>query len=111
MQVAEKYTEVRRAMADIFERNHRCYGYRQMRASLSRQRVRLSEKEVQRLMKQECLVVAKPKRRRYGSYLGEISPAPETSSTATSRLLLRMRNGSLTLRSSRTRPARCTCPP
>jgi transposase InsO family protein/transposase-like protein len=77
MQVAEKYTEVRRAMADIFERNHRCYGCRRMRASLSRQRVRLSEKVVQRLMKQECLVVAKPKRRRYGSYLGEISPAPE----------------------------------
>ncbi|WP_282412797.1 IS3 family transposase, partial [Pseudomonas sp. PS01299] len=60
-----------------FERNHRCYGYRRMRASLSRQRVRLSEKVVQRLMKQECLVVAKSKRRRYGSYLGEISPAPE----------------------------------
>ena len=30
MQVAEKYTEARRAMADIFERNHRCYGYRRM---------------------------------------------------------------------------------
>ncbi|MDY7067411.1 IS3 family transposase ISAtu3 [Pseudomonas extremaustralis] len=28
-------------------------------------------------MKQECLVVAKPKRRRYGSYLGEITPSPE----------------------------------
>jgi transposase InsO family protein len=28
-------------------------------------------------MKQQCLVVAKPKRHRYGSYLGEISPAPE----------------------------------
>jgi len=28
-------------------------------------------------MKQKCMVVAKPKRRRYGSYLGEISPAPE----------------------------------
>lgn len=77
MQVKDKYTEVRRAIADIFELNHRCYGYRRMRASLSRQRVRLSEKVVQRLMKQECLVVAKPKRRRYGSYLGEISPAPE----------------------------------
>jgi putative transposase len=37
----------------------------------------VSEKVVQRLMKQESLVVAKPKRRRYGSYLGEISPAPE----------------------------------
>lgn len=69
MQVAEKYTEVRRAMADIFESNHRCYGYRRMQAPLSRQRVRLSEKVVQGLMKQECLVVAKPKRRRYGSYL------------------------------------------
>ena len=44
---------------------------------LSRQCVRLSEKVVQRLMKQECLVVAKPKRRRYGSYLGEVSLAPE----------------------------------
>jgi len=32
---------------------------------------------VQRLMKQECLVVAANRRRRYGSYLGEISPAPE----------------------------------
>jgi putative transposase len=44
---------------------------------LTGQRVTLSEKAVQRLMKQESLVVAGPKRRRYGSYLGEISPAPE----------------------------------
>jgi putative transposase len=28
-------------------------------------------------MKQESLLIAKPKRRRYGWYLGEISPAPE----------------------------------
>jgi putative transposase len=28
-------------------------------------------------MKQECLVVAANRKRRYGSYLGEISPAPE----------------------------------
>ena len=68
---------MRRTIADIFELNHRCYGYRRMQATLRRQCVRLSEKVVQRLMKQECLVVAKPKRRRYGSYLGEISPAPE----------------------------------
>lgn len=37
----------------------------------------LSEKVVQRLMKQESLIVAQPKRRRYTSYLGEISTAPE----------------------------------
>lgn len=41
------------------------------------QDVTISEKVVQRLMKQESLVVAKPKRRRYASYLGEISPAPD----------------------------------
>jgi transposase InsO family protein len=46
-------------------------------ASLSRQRVFLSEKVVQRLMKQEQLIVAATKRSRYGSYLGEIGPAPE----------------------------------
>jgi len=52
-------------------------GYRRLQASLARQRASISEKVVQRLMKQESLVVAKPKRRRYGSYLGEISPAPD----------------------------------
>jgi putative transposase len=74
--VADKYLEVRRAMADIFERNRRCYGYRRMQASLGKHSVCISEKVVQRLMKEEHLVAAVPKRRRYGSYLGEISPAP-----------------------------------
>ncbi len=77
LDVADKYVEVRRTIADIFERNHRCYGYRRMQALLTRQRVRISEKVVQRLMKQERLVAAAPKRRRYGSYMGEIGPAPE----------------------------------
>ena len=77
MRGPEKYVGVRRTMADIFEVNHRCYGYRRIRALLRRQHVLVSEKVVQRLMKQECLVVTATKRRRYGSYLGEISPAPE----------------------------------
>ena len=77
LQVVDKYAEARQVMADIFERNYRCYGYRRMRASLTDQSVSISEKVVRRLMKQECLVAATSKRRRYGSYLGEISPAPE----------------------------------
>ena len=75
--VGDKYHSVRQSITDIFESNHRCYGYRRLQASLIRQEVSISEKVVQRLMKQEHLVVAKPKRRRYASYLGEISPAPE----------------------------------
>ena len=76
-EVTDKYAEARRAMADIFERNYRCYGYRRMHASLIEQRVNISEKVVRRLMKQECLVASAVKRRRYGSYMGEVSPAPE----------------------------------
>jgi transposase InsO family protein len=64
-------------MNDIFERNYRCFGYRRMQASLTRQCVSISEKVVQRLMKQECLIAVARKRRRYGSYMGEISPAPD----------------------------------
>lgn len=64
-------------MVDIFERNYRCYGYRRMRASLTGQSVKLSEKVVRRLMKQEALAPVMRKRRRYGSYMGEISPAPD----------------------------------
>jgi len=75
--VGDKYLEVRQAITDIFESNHRCYGYRRLQASLTRQDVAISEKVVQRLMRQESLVVPKPRKRRYASYLGEISPAPE----------------------------------
>lgn len=48
-----------------------------MHAALGRRQLSVSEKVVQRLMKQECLIVAANKKRRYGSYLGEISPALE----------------------------------
>ena len=75
--VADKYAGVRQTMTDIFERNYRCYGYRRLHASLSDQCVSISEKVVRRLMKQECLVAASNRRRRYGSYMGEISPAPD----------------------------------
>jgi transposase InsO family protein/transposase-like protein len=77
LSAGEKYVEVRRTITDIFERNHCCYGYRRIQASLVRQCLCVSEKVVRRLMKQESLVAAVPRRRRYGSYMGEISPAPE----------------------------------
>lgn len=77
LEMADKYTDVRQAMTDIFERNYRCYGYRRIHASLSDRSLTISEKVIRRLMKQESLVAATSKRRRYGSYMGEISPAPD----------------------------------
>ncbi|MGF6540548.1 IS3 family transposase [Paraburkholderia youngii] len=75
--VADKHADARRVIADIFELNHRCYGYRRIHAALGRLEVFLSEKVVRRLMKQEGLAAATTRRRRYGSYRGEIGPAPE----------------------------------
>ena len=75
LEATDKYVEARQAMTDIFERSYRCDGYRRMHASLTSQSLIISEKVVRRLMKQECLVAAASKRRRCGSYVGEISPA------------------------------------
>lgn len=50
LQMADKYADARQAMADIFERNYRCYGYRRLHASLSDQSVNISEKVMRRLM-------------------------------------------------------------
>ncbi len=77
MLVDDKYARVRRVIADIFELNYRCYGYRRIRAALGKQQVVMSEKVVRRLMKQEGLNAGSARRRRYGSYQGEIGPAPE----------------------------------
>jgi transposase InsO family protein/transposase-like protein len=75
--LGDKYVTVRAVMADIFEQNYRCYGSRRMHATLARLSVNISEKVVRRLMKQESLIPVLRKRRRYGSYMGEISPAPD----------------------------------
>jgi len=64
-------------IASFAPRNYCCYGYRRIHACLSDQSVSISEKVVRRLMKQACLVAATNKRRRYGSYMGEISTAPD----------------------------------
>lgn len=51
--MGDKHLSVRQAITDIFDSNHRCYGYRRLQASLTRQDITISEKVVQRLMKQE----------------------------------------------------------
>jgi transposase InsO family protein len=77
LRMPDKYADIRQVLSEVFHGNHRCYGYRRMHAALGRRQLSLSEKVVQRLMKQECLIVTANKKRRYGSYLGEISPAPD----------------------------------
>ena len=77
LRAPDKHADIRGAVTDIFELNNRCYGYRRIHAVLSRSGTTVSEKVVRRLMNEEQLVVYVTRRRRYSSYLGEISPAVE----------------------------------
>ena len=64
-------------MTDKFKSNHCCYSYMRMRSALVRPRLQVSQKVVQRLMKQECLRVTVNERRWYAPYLGEIRLASQ----------------------------------
>jgi len=73
----DKYVEARQAIAKIFENNYRCYGYRRVGERLRRDGAALSEKVVRRLMCEEGLIVGSTQRRRFSTYRGELTPAPE----------------------------------
>ncbi|ABI56878.1 IS3 family transposase [Alkalilimnicola ehrlichii MLHE-1] len=77
IQLPDKYATVRVSATQLFETNHRCYGYRRIRVALNRLGIVISEKVVRRLMAEEQLIVQRRKCRRYRSYRGEITPAPE----------------------------------
>lgn len=77
LRLGDKHAELRQTITTLFEANHHCYGYRRIHTALARQQVCISEKVVRRLMRQEQLVVAAVKRRRYSAYAGESGVAPE----------------------------------
>jgi len=75
MKLPDKYAESRTRIKEIFNSNWQCYGYRRIRVELCKSGQHLAEKVIRRLMKEESLVAhSSCKRRRYNSYLGEISP-------------------------------------
>ncbi|CAI1915302.1 Transposase and inactivated derivatives [Serratia fonticola] len=62
LRAGDKYVTVRGTMAEIFNGNYRCYGYRRLHAMLRQEGLRLSEKVVRRLMAEEQLVVSRSRR-------------------------------------------------
>lgn len=77
MRLGDQHAELRQTVVALFKANHHCYGYRRIHSALARGRRHVCEKVVRRLMKQEQLIVATVKRRRYSSYQGELDTAPE----------------------------------
>ena len=72
-----KHAGPRRRISEIFAASDGRYGYRRIRLDLRSEGVRVSEKVVARLMRELDLVAKRGKKRRYSSYKGEISDAPE----------------------------------
>lgn len=75
MRKEDKFKEVRSKIHTIFEKSRKTYGYRRIHSVLKTEGIRISEKIVRSLMKEEHLCVMFKKRKKYSSYLGEISPA------------------------------------
>ena len=73
----DKYKTVRTLLKEIFSKNYKCYGYRRLHTALKKMGHFLSEKVIRRLMKEEKIKVIKCRKKRYSSYLGELSPAVE----------------------------------
>jgi transposase InsO family protein/transposase-like protein len=73
----DKYANLRTEVKGIFAETRSCYGYRRIHAAARRTGTRVSEKVIRRIMREEQLSAHRPKRRKYSSYLGEISPETE----------------------------------
>lgn len=73
----DKYKDVRELIRKSFSDSNGSYGYRRIYLGVKYANIVLSEKVIRRLMKEEQLVVKTIKKKKYNSYMGEISLAVE----------------------------------
>lgn len=71
----DKYEKHRELIRSAFNASNGTYGYRRIYLDIQDADIRLSEKVVRRIMKEEELIVKAVKKKKYNSYIGEISPA------------------------------------
>ena len=71
----DKYADLRTKITTIFTDASERYGYRRIHISIKNKGIIVSEKVVRKIMAEEHLVVPFVKKRKYSSYLGEISTA------------------------------------
>ncbi|MBO8426037.1 MAG: IS3 family transposase, partial [Firmicutes bacterium] len=77
-EAGDPYGELRKEVARCFADSRGTYGYRRLKAAVeARTGRRVSEKVVRRLMKDGSLAPFRPRMRKYSSYVGEPTPAPE----------------------------------
>ncbi len=72
-----KYKSITEEISHMFHESHETYGYRRIPGLLKRRGMVISEKIVRRIMKDSQLIVRLKKAKRYSSYQGEITSAPD----------------------------------
>ena len=70
-----KYESIKEKIIELFNENDSRYGYRRIHALLKKENIRISEKIVRKIMKENKLTVLTRKARKYSSYQGEITEA------------------------------------
>ena len=71
----DKYRNLRENIKQEFIEGYRSYGYRRIHSVLKSRGIIISEKIIRRIMQQENLVIIRAGRKKYNSYVGEVSPA------------------------------------
>lgn len=77
MRAPDKYAELKSQIHTAFNESRKTYGYRRIHCVLKNKSIKVSEKVIRKIMKEENLVVYTKKKRKYNSYKGEITPAVE----------------------------------
>lgn len=72
-----KYAALKARIIELFDENNRSYGYRRIHFLLSEEGTKVSEKVVRTLMAEAGLVAQIRRGRKFSSYQGEVTPAPE----------------------------------
>ena len=72
---AKKDRQVLAMLEPLFMKSRKTYGYRRLHSELKRSGKTVSEKVIQRVTKLGNLLVYRPKKKKYCSYKGEITPA------------------------------------
>lgn len=77
LSLESKYEALKGHIVELFDLNNRCYGYRRIHGLLAQEGTKVSEKVVRVLMDEAGLVAQAKRKRKYSSYQGEVTPAPE----------------------------------
>ncbi len=74
---SDPLADIKAEIKAIYEESRQSYGYRRIWLALRTRGIVISEKVIRRIQRELCLQPKSKRKRRYSSYIGEVSQAPE----------------------------------